>query len=114
VILPADEEGGGAMEAGVPLYIDTLVFHADDAVKEFWRSGLAAAAETRESAAEVVRTLARGEGAPTTVAERFFVRLKAVTIEAFFQSQTGMTYVGYKGNTGVMTFPGCTHEHSEA
>jgi hypothetical protein len=114
-ILPADEEGGGAIEAGVPRYIDTLVFHAEAATKDFWRSGLAAAGESRRATArEIVERLAKGEHAPATEAERFFVRLKAVTIDAFFQSQTGMDYVGYKGNTGVMRFPGCTHEHGEA
>lgn len=114
-ILPADEEGGGALEAGVPRYIDTLLFHADDAAKSFWRSGLAATADLRpKAAADVVMRLVAAESAPSTDAERFFVRLKAVTIDAFFQSTVGMKYVGYKGNTGVMTFPGCTHEHAEA
>ena len=114
-ILPADEEGGGAVEAGVPRYIDTLAFCGDAAAKEFWRNGLAAVSRLAETTAErAVELMAAGETAPSTDAERFFVRLKAVTIEAFFQSNVGMKYVGYKGNTGVMTFPGCTHEHSEA
>jgi hypothetical protein len=114
VILPADEEGGGAREAGVPRYIDTLVFHADAATQNFWRSGLAAAAEVRQPGIlEIVKALASSESVPSTPAERLFVRLKAVTIEAYFQSQTGMKYAGYQGNTGLLAFPGCTHEHNE-
>jgi hypothetical protein len=114
-ILPADEDGGGAEEAGVPRYIDTLVFHSDGPMKEFWRHGLTAVSQMKESPADdAVRVMAGAERAPSSDAERFFVRLKAVTIEAFFQSAVGMKYVGYEGNTGVMTFPGCTHEHSEA
>jgi hypothetical protein len=114
VLLPADEEGGGALEAGVPRYIDTVVFHADTATKDFWKSGLGAAGERGDAGPrEIIEALAKAEHAPSTAAERFFVRLKALTVEAFFQSQTGMKYVGYKGNTGVMKFPGCTHEHGE-
>ena len=39
IILPADEEGGGAVEAGVARYIDTVVFYSDTPAKQVWRTG---------------------------------------------------------------------------
>lgn len=106
-ILPADEEAGGAVEAEVPKYIETVVFHADAATKEFWRSGLASLGKVGE-----LTELAEKERAPETEAEKFFVRLKAITIEAYFQSEIGMKYLGHRGHSGVHGFPGCTHpEH---
>jgi hypothetical protein len=106
-ILPADEEAGGAVEAGVPRYIDTVVFYADAATKEFWRRGLGELGKVGE-----LRELTEKERAPETEAERFFVRLKAITIEAYFQSEIGMKYLGHRGHSGVHWFPGCRHpEH---
>jgi hypothetical protein len=124
IILPADEEGGGAVEAGVARYIDTVVNYSDAGAKQAWRAGLAAvdrlavnsfgkqflelSQADREHAAG---KLAENETAPKNDLDRFFVRLKAITIDAFFQSEAGMQYVGYKGNAGALTFPGCTHDH---
>jgi hypothetical protein len=100
-IIPKDEEGGGAHDAGVAEYIDTYVLHAPDPqLKQLFRSGIATL-----SAVPIDRLAEQEKDA-------FFARLKALTIEAFFNSQTGYDYVGYKGNSGRLTFPGCTHpEH---
>jgi hypothetical protein len=100
-IIPKDEEGGGAHDAGVAEYIDTYVLHAPDPqLKQSFRNGLA------ELTKIPLDRLAEQEKDP------FFARLKALTIEAFFNSQVGYDYVGYKGNAGRLTFPGCTHpEH---
>jgi gluconate 2-dehydrogenase gamma chain len=117
-ILPADASGGGAREAGVPAYIDTVVFHADGAVKEFWRNGLAAAANGFEKLDEAGRRnllgeLLQNERNPQSAAERFAVRLKAITIEGYAASEVGMKFFGYRGNTAVSDFKGCSHpEHS--
>lgn len=100
-IIPKDEEGGGAHDAGVAEYIDTYVLHAPDPqLKQLFRNGLT------ELTKIPLDRLAEQEKDP------FFARLKALTIEAFFNSQAGYDYVGYKGNAGRLTFPGCTHpEH---
>lgn len=100
-IIPKDEEGGGAHDAGVAAYIDTYVLHAPDAqLKQFFRDGLA------KLAGVPLDRLGEQDKDP------FFARLKALTIEGFFNSKTGYDYVGYKGNSGRLTFPGCTHpEH---
>jgi hypothetical protein len=100
-IIPKDEEGGGANEAGVAEYIDTYILHAPDSeIKQLFREGLA------KLTAVPLDRLVEQENDP------FFARLKALTIEAFFNSKVGYEYVGYKGNAGRLTFPGCTHpEH---
>ena len=124
-IIPADEEAGGAIEAGVPRYIDTVGFYSDAANKEAWRGGLEAVEKLASSSyrkkvaelsdgerAGLLTQLAKNERAPSNDAERFFMRLKAVTIEAYFQSDIGIKYSGHKGHSGLQPFPGCTHpEH---
>jgi hypothetical protein len=122
-ILPADEESGGARDARVPVYIDTIAFYADSQTKDSWRSGLASVdrlteerfqgrfsavdAGTRE---QVVAALLEHERSPRNEAERFTVRLKLAVIEAWGVSDAGMKYFRYKGNGATHTFPGCTHE----
>jgi hypothetical protein len=114
IILPADEEGGGAHDAGVPLYIDTVVSYADAPTKEMWKRCLTVlAGESDLSAA--LKKLTEGETAPRSEMETFFVRLKALTIESYFQSPIGYKYAGYRGDSHTFTFPGCTHpEHKKA
>jgi len=99
-IIPKDEEGGGAHDAGVAAYVDTVILYADEKSKQFAREGLA-----RLTAAPLDQ-LIEFEDDP------FFSRLKALTIEGYFNSKVGFEYVGYKGNSGRLTFPGCNHpEH---
>jgi hypothetical protein len=113
IILPADAEGGGAHDAGVALYIDTLVSYADAATKDMWRRSLKVLASEPDLTA-ALKKLTEGETAPRTEIESFFVRLKALTIESYFQSPVGYKYVGYKGDSHTFTFPGCTHpEHKQ-
>jgi hypothetical protein len=99
-ILPKDDEGGGAHDAGVAAYIDTVILHSSPELQKSWRTGLTSLVSVP------IDRLAERESDP------FFSRLKAITIEAFFNSKVGYEYVGYKGNSGRLVFPGCTHpEH---
>jgi hypothetical protein len=122
-ILPADEESGGARDARVPVYIDTIAFYADSQTKELWRSGLASVDRLTEerfknrfSAVEtgqreqVVAVLLEHERSPRNEAERFATRLKSAVIDAWGVSDAGMKYFRYKGNGASYNFPGCTHE----
>ena len=121
-IIPADEESGGAREAGVPMYIDTIAHYADARTQESWRSGLASVDKfTRDrferpfaglssgEREQIVAALLENERSPKTEAERLAVRLKAAVIEAWSVSDAGMKYFRYKGNGATFTFPGCTH-----
>lgn len=126
IIIPADDQSRGAHAAGVRFYIDTVLCYGAPDVQQQWRSGLTAVEEAAHghfgkgfvqcSAAEkqqVVAMMARNEKAPTADLERFFPVLKQLTMEAFTLSEVGMKeYLGYKGNTAIAEFPGCTHpEH---
>ena len=121
-IIPADEESGGAREAGVPIYIDTIALYSDERVQESWRSGLGSVDQfTRDrfqrrfaelssgEREQIVAALLENERSPKTDAERLAVRLKAAVIEAWSVSDAGMKYFRYKGNGATLTFPGCTH-----
>jgi hypothetical protein len=121
-IIPADEESGGAREAGVPMYIDTIALYADARTQESWRSGLGSVDQfTRDrfqrrfaelssgEREQIVAALLENERSPKTEAERLAVRLKAAVIEAWSVSDAGMKYFRYKGNGATLTFPGCTH-----
>ena len=114
IILPADSEGGGAHDAGVALYIDTVLNYADAATKAMWKRSLKTLAGESDLAA-ALKKLTEGETSPRTEMETFFVRLKALTIESYFQSPIGYKYAGYRGDSHTFTFPGCTHpEHKKA
>ena len=113
IILPADSDGGGAHDAGVAVYIDTVVNYADAPTKAMWKRSLKVLASEPDLAA-ALKKLTEGETAPRNEMETFFVRLKALTIESYFQSPVGYRYVGYKGDSHTFTFPGCTHpEHKK-
>jgi hypothetical protein len=62
---------------------------------------------------QLIATLAREEAAPTKEAAHFFVAMKHMTIEGYALSDVGMKqHFGYRGNTSIQEFPGCTHpEH---
>jgi hypothetical protein len=125
LIIPADEIGPGAHQAGVPFYIDTVLHHtAGD--RQSWLHGLevverATAARfgraflecTATEQDQLIATMAANEGKPETDLEQFFGRLKALAIEAYcFSEPAQRDYFGYRGDTMLAEFPGCTHpEH---
>jgi hypothetical protein len=126
IIVPSDDQSPGAHAAGVRFYIDTVLHYADRPTQQkLWR-GLAvidesARAQFSKSFAEcsaqeqerVVALMARNEKNPSTELEQFFGVFKQLTVEAYSLSEVGMVqYFGYKGNTAIQEFPGCTHpEH---
>ena len=129
IIIPADSQSPGAHSAGVHFYIDTVLHYAEPEMQKPWKNGLTAVDEwTQErfgkafvdcSAGEkdqVVAAMARQEKDPSTELERFFPILKQMTVEAYSLSEVGMTqHFGYRGNTAIREFPGCTHpEHQSS
>lgn len=125
VILPADETSPGAHDAGVARYIDIVLLYGDKAVLNSWQSGVkavdGAAQETYGSSFHaikpdqriaIVARMAANEANPTTQLERFFEPLKRLAIEAYYLSSAGKQSLGYKGDTAIARFVGCTHpEH---
>jgi len=129
VIIPADETSPGASEAGVPFYIDSVLFYAKPDERQLWRNGLKQVQHTAmtqfgrsfeecsvDERERIVAQMAVNEGSPQTELEKFFAPLKSMTVSAYWLSEAGMKqYLGYRGDTMLRDFPGCTHpEHQTA
>lgn len=124
LILPGDDHSPGARAAKVARYIDVMVADGASELQAVWKSGLEAVSEHAQDRfgrafldcdaaqqEEVVAELARNEDEPQTPAERFFGRLKRMTIDGYYTSEVGIHQdLGYQGNTAVDEFPGCSHE----
>ncbi len=128
VILPSDDHSSGAGAAHVARYIDVVVSDGTPETQQRWSSGLEAVAELAENrfqlsfvecdAAqqnEIVAEISRSEESPRSAAERFFAVAKRATIDGYYTSQVGIHEdLGYRGNTAVDEFPGCSHgEHAQ-
>ncbi len=126
IIIPADDHSPGAHEAKVSQFIDLMVANSNPSVREQWVGGLTAVEGeaqarfqkpflqlTAGEQDQIVAKMAAGEGHPSTELERFFVRLKNMTIDGYYTSAIGIhKELEYKGNTALAEFPGCTHpEH---
>ncbi|MCY4188956.1 MAG: gluconate 2-dehydrogenase subunit 3 family protein [Bryobacterales bacterium] len=123
-ILPADDRSPGARAAKVARYIDIMVADGPASARETWKSGLEAVSGLAQQRFErdfldcgtdqqsaIVAEMARSEDDPQSVAERFFVLLKAMTIRGYYTSEIGIHQeFGYQGNTAIDEFPGCAHE----
>jgi len=113
LIIPADEQSGGARAAGVATYIDgRLAESLESDVKARWRSGLNAVnalsremhrkaflAATTEQRVAVLTRMAAAEEDPKTPVERFFKDLKWWTVFGYYTSKVGIhDDQQYKGN----------------
>ena len=86
LLLPADEVSPGAKEAGVPWFLDTVLYYADAGRQQVWRKGLAtvhAAIPSSEQLTVVLSAMAENEGDPQTPLQYFFAELNATIIKAF-------------------------------
>jgi glucoside 3-dehydrogenase (cytochrome c) hitch-hiker subunit len=126
LIIPTDDHSPGAHGAQVSLFIDLMAANSKKDAQEKWRSGLAAVdAEAQRrfqqrflkcSAGQqdrILAAMAASEAKPSTEIERFFVRLKSMTVDGYYTSSIGIQQeLEYRGNTALAEFPGCTHpEH---
>jgi hypothetical protein len=126
-IIPADDHSPGAKAAHVSEFIDEIVSSAAD-TRKHWADGLAAvdrmardqytheyAQCTADQQAALMGQISRNEEQPATLEEKFFVTLKAATIDGYYTSKIGIHQdLAYQGNTVVVDFQGCTHEEHKA
>jgi hypothetical protein len=126
LIIPTDAHSPGAKAAGVPAFIDLMVSESPEETKTLWRDGLAGInklsqakfsrsfnrATVRQQTA-LLTEISQHEASPKTLEERFFKAIKNLTIDGYYTSKIGIHQeLGYKGNTFVKEFKGCTHpEH---
>jgi hypothetical protein len=126
VIIPRTDTPG-AVDAGVPQYIDMVVSRSAQLQKQM-RDGLAwvdnHAQQTHgkkflELSPEEQTAMAQalsdvGDTPKTNVAPEvdFFRSFKSLTADGYYTSYAGLVQeLGYKGNQALATFAGCVHEH---
>jgi gluconate 2-dehydrogenase gamma chain len=122
-IIPADSECGGAMEAGAPEFIDLLTSENPEYQLRLgggmmWLDGecedrygmafLECAPEQQKVILDLIAYRASAEKDPQLLpGVDFFALLREMTADGFFTSQIGIKYLGYVGNTFLLSFNGC-------
>jgi len=122
-IIPADADSGGAMEAGAPEFIDLLtsenpkyqlklgggLMWLDAACMDRYdKPYLDCTAEQQKETLDAIAYSKNAEKDPgLSPGVEFFAFLREMTADGFFTSQIGIKYLGYVGNTYLLSFNGC-------
>jgi len=122
-ILPADADSGGAIESGAPEFIDLLTSENTDyqaslgggikwldssCTTRYGKAWLECAPQQQTEILDLIayrKNAVQDESLKEPVA--FFSFLRNFTADGFFTSKIGIKYLGYKGNTFLVDFPGC-------
>ena len=128
IIIPTDEHSPGAHEARVSHFMDVMLSESPEDVRQAWRNGLVLVDEeakkqfrrpflelSRAEQEKIVATMAAHEQAPQNDLERFFGRVKQMTINGYYTSRIGIDQeLKYMGDRPLAEFPGCNHpEHQQ-
>jgi gluconate 2-dehydrogenase gamma chain len=122
-IIPADEDSGGAIEAGAPEFIDLIsseneiyslklgggLMWLDEAcIDRYGKVYLDCAPEQQKEILDLIayRKNAKADSSLSQGIE-FFSFLRNMTADGFFTSKIGIEYLGYIGNTFLTEFKGC-------
>jgi glucoside 3-dehydrogenase (cytochrome c) hitch-hiker subunit len=109
MIIPTDDHSPGARAAHVSLFADVMVATSNDHLKEVWRTGLKLMRDeaAQSSLQAALAKSAVNEGNPMNDLERFYGRLKEMTINGYYTSAIGIHRdLQYQGNTYLQSFPG--------
>lgn len=122
-IIPADNESGGAIEAGAPEFIDLLTSENEDYQLKLGGGLMWLDSTCRDRFGKVYLecSTADGKGILDLIAYResddkdpdltpgiqFFAFLRDLTADGFFTSKIGIEYLKYIGNEALSDFPGC-------
>jgi len=113
MIIPTDQQSGGARAAGVAIYIDARLAEAFEKDQgQRWHAGIKAVealsremygktfmASTPEQRLALLTRIAAAESDPKSDAEKFFKEIKSGTIRAYYTSKIGIhDDQQYKGN----------------
>lgn len=122
-IIPADSDSGGAKEAGAPEFIDLLTSENPryqlklggglmwldaECVDRYEKSYLDCSPDQQKEMLDLIAYSKNAEQDPSlTPGVEFFAFLREMTADGFFTSEIGIKYLGYIGNTYLLSFPGC-------
>jgi gluconate 2-dehydrogenase gamma chain len=122
-IIPADATSGGALEAKAPELIDLLASENEDYQARlggglvwldshchdyFEKDYLSCSSDQQKHVLDLIAYRESAIGAPRLAPGiAFFTFLRDLTLAGYFTSETGMKYLGYKGNHFRTGFPGC-------
>jgi gluconate 2-dehydrogenase gamma chain len=122
-IIPADDEAGGAIEAGAPEFIDLITSENKDYQLSLggglmWldvtctdRYGNRYLDCTADQQKEILDQIAYSKNAKKDPSLgngiAFFGLLRKFTADGYFTSEIGIKYLGYIGNAYLKEFPGC-------
>lgn len=123
VIIPADHESGGALEAGAPEFLDLITGENKDfqlqlgggimwldsaCIERYGHNYLECASVQREEILNLIAFRKNVEkDSRLGPGVEFFSVLRKGTADGFFTSEIGIKYLGYRGNTYLKEFPGC-------
>jgi gluconate 2-dehydrogenase gamma chain len=122
-IIPADADSGGAIEAGAPEFIDLLTSENPEyqlklggglmwldstCIDRYDKSYLDCTPEQQKEILDAIAYSKNAERDPgLSQGVEFFGFLRELTADGFFTSQIGIKYLGYVGNTYLLSFNGC-------
>jgi len=122
-IIPEDEEGGGAIEAGAPEFIDLVtsenrelqlqlgggIMWLDSTCSErYGKAYLECTPDQQKEILDLVAFRKNAEKFPRLgPGIEFFAILRKYTADGFFTSKIGIQYLAYRGNSYLSEFPGC-------
>jgi len=122
-IIPADNECGGAMEAGAPEFIDLLtsenpkfqlklgggfMWLNGECIDRYGKSYMECAPQQQKEILDLIAFSKNADVDPSLAPGiDFFAQLREMTADGFFTSQIGIKYLGYVGNTYLLSFNGC-------
>ncbi len=122
-ILPADEDSGGAIEAGAPEFIDLLTSENTDyqfqigggilwldstCTDRYGSTFLECAPQQQKEILDLIAYYKNSAHDPSlSQGTEFFSLLRNLTADGFFTSKIGIKYLGYIGNMFMTDFPGC-------
>jgi hypothetical protein len=118
IIPPTDTPGAAA--AGVPEYIDYVAQNNPEHQSPMreglnWldqqSAGKPFLALTEQQQIDLLTPLSAADREDLSApGAKFFAMLKSLTADGYYTSQIGLVQeLGYKGNTALPSFPGCTH-----
>lgn len=123
LIVPPEGKTGGAIEAGVPAFIDLLTSENADYQRRlsggllwldaacqtlFERTFLECSLKQQHEILDLIAFRTNGEkDAGLMPGIQFFTFLRDLTLDGFFTSRIGIEYLQFRGNTPLANFPGC-------